>query len=281
VRPHTCYFVCATQRSGSTLLCELLKNTHLAGYPEEYFDALRSTGVPQRPLEYFIGATDEALAEIFQGRTHPDEERRQPPPGISFESYVNSIIEQCTSANGVFGTKVMWNYFPDFTSKLRDIPRFHDQPTSAILTTLFPNLHYIFVTRRDKLGQAISLWKGLQNWTWRAEDNSAANGEKKTSHELIFHFGAIDHLVRVLERNEQHWLRFFAHYRIRPLHIIFEDLIISKEETARNVLQFLDISIPPDCTFALPYMQRQADELSASWMQQYHAIKQAQQQSYE
>src|ERR1700730_11249617 len=79
VRPHTCYFVCATQRSGSTLLCELLKNTHLAGYPEEYFDALRSTGVPQRPLEYFIGVTDEALAEVFQGRTHPDEEQRQPP----------------------------------------------------------------------------------------------------------------------------------------------------------------------------------------------------------
>ncbi len=276
MRPHTSYLVCATQRSGSTLLCELLKNTHLVGYPEEYFDALRSTGVPQRPLEYFTGVTDEALMKIFQGRTHPDEEQRQPPPSISFESYVDTIFEKCTTTNGVFGTKVMWNYFPDFVSKLRDIPRYHDLPTSAILATLFPNLHYIFVTRRDKLGQAISLWKGLQTWTWRAED-----GEKKTSHELIFHFGAIDHLVRVLENNEQRWQRFFAHYRIRPLHILFEDLIISKEETAREVLRFIGISIPPDAELASPYMQRQADELTAAWIQQYHAIKQDQQSSYE
>jgi LPS sulfotransferase NodH len=276
MRPHTSYLICATQRSGSTLLCELLKNTHLAGYPEEYFDALRSTGVPQRPLEYFAGATDETLAHIFRGRTHPDEEPRQPPPGITFESYVDTIIEKCTTSNGVFGTKLMWNYFPDFVSKLRDIPRFHDLPTSAIFTALFPNLHYIFVTRHDKLGQAISLWKGLQTWTWRAED-----GEKKASHELLFHFGAIDHLIHVLEHNEQGWQRFFAAYRIRPLHIVFEDLIALKEETAREVLQFLDIPIPSDCIFASPYMQRQADELSAAWIQQYHAIKQARQPSYE
>ncbi len=274
MRPHTSYLVCATQRSGSTLLCELLKNTHLAGYPEEYFDALRSTGVPQRPLEYFAGVVDDALLEVFKGRTHPDEELRQPPPGMTFEQYVDAIIEQCTSPNGVFGTKLMWNYFPDFVSKLRDIPRYHDLPTSAIFASLFPNLHYIFVTRRDKLGQAISLWKGLQTWTWRAED-----GEKKTEHKLIFHYGAIDHLVRMLERNEQGWQRFFAQYRIQPLHITFENLIAAKEETARNVLQSLGIPIAPDATFVLPYMRRQADDLSEVWIQQYHAIKQARQPS--
>ena len=80
MRPHSSYIVCATQRSGSTLLCEILKNTYLAGYPEEYFDALKSTGVPQRPLEYFPGTTDEALLNILKERNYPDEEPRQPPP---------------------------------------------------------------------------------------------------------------------------------------------------------------------------------------------------------
>jgi LPS sulfotransferase NodH len=37
MRPHTSYLVCATPRSGSFLLCEALKNTALAGQPEEYF----------------------------------------------------------------------------------------------------------------------------------------------------------------------------------------------------------------------------------------------------
>jgi LPS sulfotransferase NodH len=185
------------------LLCEILKNTHLAGYPEEYFDALKSTGVPQRPLEYFTGITDEALVNILKDRNYPDEEQRQPPPGISFESYVHSIIERCISANGVFGTKMMWNYFPDFISKLRDIPRYHELSTPSLLATFFPNLHYIFVTRRDKLGQAVSLWKGIQTWIWRAENTSIREGEKKAAHELSFHFGAIDHLVQLVLRVAQ------------------------------------------------------------------------------
>ena len=38
VNPSTIsYMICATPRSGSTLLCEALRNTGLAGYPDEYF----------------------------------------------------------------------------------------------------------------------------------------------------------------------------------------------------------------------------------------------------
>ena len=44
----TSYLVCATQRSGSTLLCELLKGTEVAGVPDEYFEELRSTGMPRQ-----------------------------------------------------------------------------------------------------------------------------------------------------------------------------------------------------------------------------------------
>ena len=31
------YFICATPRTGSTLLCELLTSTQVAGVPESYF----------------------------------------------------------------------------------------------------------------------------------------------------------------------------------------------------------------------------------------------------
>ncbi|MCA9930706.1 MAG: hypothetical protein KC419_19610, partial [Anaerolineales bacterium] len=35
--PTISYMICATPRSGSTLLCEALRNTGLAGNPDEYF----------------------------------------------------------------------------------------------------------------------------------------------------------------------------------------------------------------------------------------------------
>ena len=34
--PHTCYLVCTTHRTGSVLLCEALRDTQLAGAPDEY-----------------------------------------------------------------------------------------------------------------------------------------------------------------------------------------------------------------------------------------------------
>jgi len=47
--------ICATQRSGSTLLCELLKQTGVAGRPEEYFEAQFETGVPPHPRRFLEG----------------------------------------------------------------------------------------------------------------------------------------------------------------------------------------------------------------------------------
>jgi LPS sulfotransferase NodH len=38
--------VCATQRSGGTFLCELLKGFEAAEAPDEYFEALRAMGLP-------------------------------------------------------------------------------------------------------------------------------------------------------------------------------------------------------------------------------------------
>ena len=59
--PSSSYLICATPRSGSTLLCEALKGTEVAGVPEEYFEALRHSGRPRRPQEYFIGAQDRTI----------------------------------------------------------------------------------------------------------------------------------------------------------------------------------------------------------------------------
>ncbi|MGZ4261677.1 MAG: Stf0 family sulfotransferase, partial [Solirubrobacteraceae bacterium] len=39
--PTKAYLVCATPRSGSTLLCEMLRETGRAGVPLEHFEILR------------------------------------------------------------------------------------------------------------------------------------------------------------------------------------------------------------------------------------------------
>ncbi|MGI9058103.1 MAG: Stf0 family sulfotransferase [Ktedonobacteraceae bacterium] len=65
VYPTCSYLVCATPRSGSTLLCEALANTGIAGNPKEYFEALRTTGQPRRPKEYFSTLTIRRLQNYW------------------------------------------------------------------------------------------------------------------------------------------------------------------------------------------------------------------------
>ena len=63
--PAHSYLVCATERSGSTLLCELLAGTGVAGRPEEYFEFLSATGRVRQPREYFPDDADPEILELL------------------------------------------------------------------------------------------------------------------------------------------------------------------------------------------------------------------------
>src|ERR1700760_209265 len=74
--PDRSYIVCATPRSGSTLVCHALGETGVAGRPEEYFEALRHSGRPRRPEEYFLGVEDPSIRDHLGERSVGSE----PPP---------------------------------------------------------------------------------------------------------------------------------------------------------------------------------------------------------
>ena len=78
--PARSYLVCATPRSGCTLLCHLLDQTGVAGHPEEYFEALRHSGVPRRPHEYFDPERHANIIERLAFREPPDATGHRPGP---------------------------------------------------------------------------------------------------------------------------------------------------------------------------------------------------------
>jgi LPS sulfotransferase NodH len=72
------YVVCATPRSGGTLVCALLAGTGAAGRPEEYFERLWRTGAPRQPREYFAGVEDPDVLALL-APTQPGEADRSDP----------------------------------------------------------------------------------------------------------------------------------------------------------------------------------------------------------
>jgi trehalose 2-sulfotransferase len=257
MQPHCSYFVCATPQSGSMLLCEALKKTSIAGWPKEYFDGSGNKTSIEQPRLYTESGNERERSKLR---------------GIgTYTNYLARVIEEGTSVNGIFGANIMWDYFDDFVCSLRLIPSYSQMPVTVLLQTIFPNLHYIWMTRRNKVQHAIALWRALQRRMWMLDESLSPRREP------MFHFEVIDRLVQQIVTNEEEWWKFFEACSIEPFTVVYEELANGIESTVCDVLRYLHIPITNDLLCADWRVNRQADALSEEWVKRYHVLKQAQQ----
>jgi trehalose 2-sulfotransferase len=247
------YFVCATPRSGSTLLCRSLATTGVAGRPEEYFERLLHSGLPREPREYFEGVDDDALLALLP------ETRSGDPAGSDLDRELPRSVAESSTPNGVFGAKLMWGYFGDLLARLGTTP---DGPAVPVLTERFGPLSWIHATRADKVAQAVSLWRALQTRAWSAADAPEAHP--------VYHARAIAHLRDQLIEQDAAWRAWFAAKAIDPLEVEYERLAADHAATLRDVLAHLELEVEriPD-----PPMDRQGDERSDRWVARFNEEK--------
>jgi trehalose 2-sulfotransferase len=268
--PQRSYLVCATPRSGSTLLCETLERTGIAGRPREYFEALKETGVPRRPREYFWGLRSPEVLRLLphDAQLDRDSERVATWSRDDYARHLDAAIREGTTPNGVFGAKMMWGYFDDFLELTRGVPRLGGMGDGSLLNAAFPELKYVFVSRSDKVRQAVSLWRALQTWVWRKAEG-APDDEPLPDQRAVYSFDAIDHLLDQLRRHEDGWRGFFFRIGQRPLTILYEDIAGDLEGSVGRVLEALGLERPAPSADAGERMSRQSDDLSESWVQNY------------
>jgi LPS sulfotransferase NodH len=263
-RPHPrvegiSYLVCATQRSGSTLLCELLKGTEVAGVPDEYFETLRATSRPRQPRQYFEAPDVADIAD----RLAPFDPGRTENPG-EFEGWFGYALRLGTTRNGVFGAKMMWNYIDDFRARMAEITGFNDLTLDQALREVFPNLRVIFVRRRDKVGQAVSLWRAIQTQQWRNEVDANGTGTAE------YDYRALRHLLDQLHYWDAQWEDWFQATGREPIRVIYEDFICARASTVGRVLDSLGID-PPEPDDGKGPMRQQADDRSRDWVERFRA----------
>jgi len=244
MKPHIFYVVCAAQRSGSFLLCEALKNTGLAGVPEEYF---------------------------LNGEGWEDGEWARRHGVTSRPAFLRLVLEKGTTPNGVFGTKIMWNYFHKMLESLRELPEYEGMDAPELMATLFSHPHYIWMLRRDKVRQAVSWAKAGQTdmYAWH-------KGEKlKPKQEPAFDFTLIDNLHKLILEGEAGWRNFFEACGVRPVQIVYEELVEAYEKTAIGILEYLNVTLPENLVFGERQLQKQADAVNEEWVERYTRMKQA------
>jgi LPS sulfotransferase NodH len=258
------YLVCATPRSGSTLLCHALDQTGVAGHPEEYFEALRQSGRPRRPHEYFDPDRHVNIVERLAFREMPDGGGRPSPlwHPETYGDYLEWALREGTTPNGVFGAKLMWGYLGDFAQLLRGIEGMAGRALPDLLERAFPGLRYVQITRRDKVRQAVSLWKAVQTQAWKQEP-----GDQGTPVvEPVFSFRAINYLVRLLTAHDASWDAYFLGLGYEPLTITYEELAEGTGAVVHRVLDHLGIPAPEGLVVGGAGLSVQADEVSERWV---------------
>jgi LPS sulfotransferase NodH len=181
------YFICATPRSGSTLLCELLTLTGVAGHPSEWM----------------LPLTEPLARDMFGVE-----------PAFSHPSYLAELKAKACTGNGLFAAKLMWPSMQQLLAgELWGLP-----PAQVPLREagVFPHLRYVHIVRRDKSRQAISPLLALRTDYWQrmaqapaarsasAWAEAALRLDARADHPRIFTEGAaprwpVEEIARELE----------------------------------------------------------------------------------
>jgi LPS sulfotransferase NodH len=157
---------------------------------------------------------------------------------LSPADYIARVLEVGTSCDGIFGARIMWSYFDDFICSLRHLAGCRQLAVPDLLPSVFPNLHYIWVTRRNKVQQAVSLWKAFQRRARKQDEPSPPKRER------ALHFEVIDRLAQQIVADEADWWRYFDACGIQPFTVVYEDMVGVTGLTAHDVLHYLHIPIP-------------------------------------
>jgi LPS sulfotransferase NodH len=239
LNPTISYVIASIQRSGTHLLCSILRSTGIAGSPEEHFLS--------KPGETW-------------------EKRWRTPSRLA---YMQHVLRQNTTADGVFGTVVMWSYFERMLQMLQEIPEYKNLNGAGLLAAVFNQPKYIWMRRRNHVEQAVSWAMACQTgvWTQKAEEKSQPRAVPK------FDFKVIDEWCKRIAAHDEDWANYFRENRIAPLVLFYEDVVASHRVAAERVLEFLGLPFPPRMEIPPPAIEKQATRISEDWASRYLELK--------
>ena len=237
------YAIWFSQRNGSSLLCK----------------ALESTGLLGKPSELFTLESNEKLLNKHESK--------------SYEHLQERIYELGSSSNGVFGIKLNAPKKENdpLIHELKEFPIVGNNATLssnfAVWEKVFPNCKHIFLTRRNKVRQAVSWWKAIMTNEWHRKSGEQSNADVT---ELVdkYNFDAIKHLLIETSIRESKIQAFLNEGKCSALTIVYEDFIKNYKGTVKQIGNYIGVDIDEKMV-DLPYYSKLADEISDEWTEKF------------
>src|SRR3954447_18100027 len=211
------YLICATPRSGRSLLCGLLESSGVAGHPASYFN--------RKTLNVY--ADDWGIARPAGGRID--------------EAFVRAALTVGRTSNGVFGGRIMAETLPELIRGLAVAASGPEVTDLELLRKQLGRLGFVHLRRRDVVAQAVSWARSLQTHFWHPHEAVTPGGQDPHYDEEL-----IGRLVATITRFEADWTDWFADNNILACEVTYEELAADPRDTARTVLDHLGLRVPRD-----------------------------------
>lgn len=213
----------STFRSGSTYVAEIMRENGIFGLSLEKFNMIWKAA----------SAPDDALRELFDAIA-------------------------ATATDRLFAAKIMWPHRNDLALCLGI-----DRTQSALLAASFPSAKWLWVKRRDKIGQAISFWRARSTSRWHVRDGTPEPT-------VTYDFEAIRDAYREIVMHDICWADFFACTGIEPYAIDYEAFLAHPADHVEQVFDFLGMPMPDEIAVRVTLRQQRdclTEELRDRFMQ--------------
>lgn len=258
--PTVSLLICTTPRSGSTYFANTLRGAGCFGVPEEWL----------HPYNY-----------------EPVLQKKGFSADVSARTLIECLWESATTESGVFAIKTMWDRFEVFLKKAREeyeradilrggIPDRLDWPS---VKDYFPSSRIILLTRKDRVGQAISYIRAHQTGIWHRIEGTHEGIEQTSTTEFpeqrqrnYFDPAFIKLIMDNFRWQEESWRKLFWLERIKPLEIEYECFLQNKDGVIRQVAELMGLPVDAVNNVQEPPNKPIRDSLNKFWRSLFAAL---------
>ncbi len=160
----------------------------------------------------------------------------------SLQEYMRHVINECSSDSGIFSMK-------------GDLYHFVPLIRAGLIRPGLKKVTFVYLTRRDLLAQATSLFRAVQTGRWSSL-HQASGSVGFDAQDII---ERVNYLAVMMAR----WETLFALLNIHPLRVSYEDVLSNAPGVVQQLGSVVGVSIAPD-GLQSP-LCRLRDEASAQW----------------
>lgn len=244
------YIICSTPRSGTTLLCDLLADTRVAGRPDSFFQ--------RQSIRWWAQYLDVSVAG-WAGEYEFD------------QLYLAAVHQEGAGGTQVFGMRLMWEHVDYLSRRLGAFYPGLPSDSARFRSALGP-IRFVHLSREDKLAQAVSRIKAEQTGLWHVNVDGTERERLKPEQAPVYDARVLSEQVAEYEREDAAWLSWFARQKIQPVHITYEELSSKPQTTLATILSALDLD-PAIARTVAPRTTKLADSESREWTARFRTEK--------